>query len=162
MTEHFQTLARYNRWMNARLYDAAARLSDADRKADRAAFFRSIHGTLNHLLLTDRLWMARFTGATYPVGSLGDELYSDFGELARARVAEDARIERWVADPTDAELTADLEYFSQVNPEPRRHVLWFALDHFFNHQTHHRGQVTTLLYQCGIDPRITDLIGVRK
>lgn len=158
MIEHVRAMARYNVWMNERLYDACSRLSDADRKRDLGAYFKSIHGTLNHILLADRIWMSRFEGSGYEFDSLRDELYADFDELRRARTAEDERIESWVGGLSSSDLQRELSYVSKLRPIPRRYPLWFALSHFFNHQTHHRGQVTTLLMQLGIDPGVTDLI----
>jgi uncharacterized damage-inducible protein DinB len=156
--EWARTFASYNRWMNERLYACSAGLSDSDRKRDRGAFFRSIHGTLNHGLHGDRLWMARFTGKEYRVESLDEELYSDFVELQRERAATDAAIDAYAAGLDDAALAGTLRYRSVVNPAPRELPLWLALTHFFNHQTHHRGQLTTLLHQAGVDPGVTDLI----
>jgi uncharacterized damage-inducible protein DinB len=153
-----RTMASYNRWMNERLYEFSARLADKERKRERGAFFRSLHGTLNHILLGDRIWLGRFFGKPYPVKSLDQELYSDFGELASERAATDGIICDWVDSLTDGELAFDMEYTTIANPQPRRHPMWIGVAHFFNHQTHHRGQVTTLLFQSGIDPGVTDLI----
>jgi len=153
-------LAAYNRWMNEHLYGVCAGLSDEERKRDRGAFFRSIHGTLNHLLLADRLWMARFTGTPFMVTGLDQELYSDFEALRQGHTRTDADIEAWTAGLSEAELSGRLEYTSVVSPRPGRCEMWLALTHFFNHQTHHRGQLTTLLSQCGLDSGITDLIGL--
>jgi len=155
---YVQTLARYNRWMNRKVYEACSGLPDEARKRDMGAFFGSIHGTLNHLLLADRVWMGRFTGAPFQVGSLDQELYADFSVLRNMREAEDGRIIEWVASLSPQDLEGELAYTSLVNPEPRRYPLWLAVSHFFNHQTHHRGQVTTLLSQLGVDVGITDLI----
>jgi uncharacterized damage-inducible protein DinB len=152
------TMALYNRWMNERLYEHCARLSDEERKRDVGAYFKSIHGTLNHLLLGDRIWLGRFTGKPYAVGSLAQELYPDFGELRAERRKMDAAIVEWTASLTDARFDGDLSYTSVVNPQPRSYPFWFAASQFFNHQTHHRGQLTTLLSQRGIDPGVTDLI----
>ena len=156
--EYARAMARYNRWMNERLYACCARLTDAERKADMRAFFRSIHGTLNHLLLGDRIWLARFAGREYRTASLAEELYADFDELRRERVQTDAAIEAWAAALDEGALAAELSYRSFVDPAPRRCALWLAATHFFNHQTHHRGQLTTLLFQRGIDPGVTDLV----
>ncbi|MGH8706421.1 MAG: DinB family protein [Burkholderiales bacterium] len=153
-----QTMAAYNRWMNARLYECCARLSDEERKRDAGAFFKSIHGTLNHLLLGDRIWLGRFVGKPFVVQSLDQELYADFGELRAERVKTDAAIDEWLSSLSESDFEADLSYTSVVNPQPRRYPLWFAVTHFFNHQTHHRGQLTTLLSQRGMDPGVTDLI----
>jgi uncharacterized damage-inducible protein DinB len=153
-----KSMARYNAWMNERLYELCARLPDEERKRDAGAFFKSIHGTLNHLLLGDRLWLGRFTGKPYDVGSLSQELCSDFEVLRQERKMTDAAIEAWAAGLQEEELLRELRWSSVVNPMPRRSPLWFAIVHFFNHQTHHRGQVTTLLTQRGVDPGVTDLI----
>ena len=156
--EYARTMARYNRWMNGKLYDCAGGLDDASRKADMGAFFKSIHGTLNHLLLADRVWMGRFTGELFLPCSLADELYADFDTLRREREATDDAIGQYMARLDDARLAAPLHYTSITNPAPRTIPLALALAHFFNHQTHHRGQVTTLLMQRGIDPGVTDLM----
>jgi uncharacterized damage-inducible protein DinB len=144
--------------MNERLYACSEGLSDAERKRDRGAFFRSIHGTLNHGLHGDRLWMARFTGEEYEVRSLDEELYADFDELRRERAATDEAIERYARDLGASDLGGTLRFTSVVKAAPREFPLWIALTHFFNHQTHHRGQLTTLLHQAGVDPGVTDLI----
>jgi len=169
----YTTLARYNRWMNERLYTVAGELTDEERKRDLHAFFRSVHGTLNHLLLADRAWLARFTGdgelATVMASSgdrialrsLDQELFADFGDLRRVRRETDACIETWVAALTSERLAATLAY-KDSKGNRHEHPLWWAVSHFFNHQTHHRGQVTTLLFQLGRDPGVTDLIAMLR
>ncbi|HET9653148.1 MAG TPA: DinB family protein [Usitatibacter sp.] len=156
--EYARMMARYNRWMNERLYECCARLADEQRKRDTGAFFRSIHGTLNHLLLGDRVWLGRFVGPEFRPKSLAEELYADFTELRAERAKTDDAIDAWVATLSDAGLRGDLTYTSIVNPAPRRYPMGVAVAHFFNHQTHHRGQLTALLMQQGIDPGVTDLI----
>ena len=158
--EYARTLARYNRWMNGKLYESAAALDDASRKVDTGAFFKSIHGTLNHILLADRVWMGRFVGPAFVPQSLAQELYADFAELRREREKTDRDIDAYVATLDDAKLGGILRYTSISRPAPQEKALGFALAHFFNHQTHHRGQVTTLLMQRGIDPGVTDLIAM--
>ena len=165
----YRSLAHYNTRMNRRLYDHSARLPAEERTRDRGAFFKSIHGTLNHLLLADRVWMARFTGdrdrfasrdasgAVIEIQGLSQELYADFDDLRRERAATDAAIESWVDGLDPATLDAPLRYRTSSGAA-QEHALWWAVSHFFNHQTHHRGQVTTLLFQAGIDPGVTDLI----
>lgn len=153
-----RTLAQYNRWMNERLYECCSRLTDEVRKKDAGAFFKSIHGTLNHLLLGDRVWLGRFTGKPFTVTSLADELYADFAELRAQRVLTDEAISGWAEALTDGDFTRDLVYTTIANPQTRRSPFWLTVTHFFNHQTHHRGQLTTLLFQQGIDPGVTDLL----
>lgn len=153
-----RAMASYNRWMNKRIYDACSTLSDEERKRNVGAFFKSIHGTLNHLLLADRIWMGRFTGRPFGFKSLDQELYSDFTQLRAEREQDDNGIIAWAESLTEDDLSRKLSYTSAVNPLPRKYPFWFAVTHFFNHQTHHRGQVTTLLSQRSIDAGVTDLI----
>ena len=168
--DHYWTMARYNRLMNERLYAVASELSDEKRKRELGAFFRSVHGTLNHLLLADRVWLGRFMhdraafesldaeGRPIPfTGALDQELYADFTTLCRERAQTDVVIENFVEGLTPERLAAPLTYRTRTG-ERWEHPLWWAVSHFFNHQTHHRGQVTTLLFQLGHDPGVTDLI----
>lgn len=154
----YRTLARYNQWMNERLYDLCATLSEDERKHDMGAFFGSIHGTLNHILLGDRVWLGRITGPAFRVDSLRQELYADFPTLARERERTDAAIIRMATSLTPGDLEAPLTYRPMSGGPERSQALGLVLLHFFNHQTHHRGQITTLLSQLGHDPGVTDLI----
>lgn len=149
MTERYRMFAAYNAWANERLYDAAAKLSEADYRADRGAFFKSVHGTFNHLLVADRIWMHRFTGTGDAPRQLDAILFEDFNELRAARRAEDERISSYCDSLDDAKLAGDFSYRTIVNPKTVTQPLGPALDHFFNHQTHHRGQVHALLTAIG-------------
>jgi uncharacterized damage-inducible protein DinB len=160
--EWLGALARYNRWMNDSLYGVAAALSDEARKRDVGAFFKSIHGTFNHLLLADRVWLARFKGVTAPDGfmatgirSLDQELYVDFEELRRERALTDDELSAWVSELSRERLAAPLVFVRRG--KKHQAPLWWTVAHVFNHQTHHRGQITTLLSQQGCDPGVTDL-----
>jgi uncharacterized damage-inducible protein DinB len=145
MKARYLMFAGYNAWCNRRLYDAAAGLSDADYRADRGAFFKSVHGTLNHLLVGDRIWMRRFTGTGDVPASLDAILYADFVPLRATRQAEDDRIGAYIAGLTEADLAGTLRYRTVVRPQHIEQPLSPALDHFFNHQTHHRGQAHALI-----------------
>ena len=158
LAKQAQTMASYNRWMNDKLYAACAELNDEERKLDRQAFFKSIHGTLNHILLADRVWFGRFIGKPFQVRSLDQELYADFADLRAERGSTDQDIEGWAQGLTDEQLAGKLHWTSIVFPKPQVHDLWVCVAHFFNHQTHHRGQVTALLSQCGKSYGVTDLI----
>ncbi len=158
MKSHYLMFAGYNAWCNERLYDAAAKLSDADYRADRGAFFKSLHGTLNHLLVGDRIWMQRLTGQGKVPNSLDATLFDDFGELRAARRAEDARISRYIERLSDDDLKRTIRYRTLSNPADIEQVLAPALDHFFNHQTHHRGQAHGLLTAIAGDAPSFDLI----
>ena len=154
----FTTMAHYNRWMNERLYAVCAEIPDGERKRDRGAFFKSIHGTLNHLLLGDRLWLGRFLDRPFAVDTLDQELYANFDELRAERQRTDGEILDLSESLNEAALARDFRFTTVVNPGehvfPFRHVLL----HFFNHQTHHRGQLTTLIKQAGHEPGVTDLM----
>ena len=138
-------MAAYNRWANRRLYDAVAGISDRDYRADRGAFFGSLHGTLNHLLVGDLIWMQRFTGEGDAPRQLDAILYEDFAALRRAREALDQRIIRYAEALTDATLAGTIRYHSTRSPAELEQELAPLLLHFFNHQTHHRGQAHTLV-----------------
>ncbi|HKJ22765.1 MAG TPA: DinB family protein [Gammaproteobacteria bacterium] len=158
LINYAQTMSRYNRWMNQRIYDACATLDDEERKRDVGAVFRSIHGTLNHILVADRVWMGRFAGDPVEFRALDEELCADFTELRAERQKQDEGIIAWSESLTVDELNGELTYTSTVSPRSRKYPFWFAVMHFFNHQTHHRGEATTVLSQTGIDPGVTDLI----
>jgi len=145
MKAHFAMFARYNRWANERLYAAVRTLPDADYRADRGAFFGSLHGTLNHLVVADRIWMRRFTG-TGPVQTKLDEiLFDDLDALETERRAEDERIVAFVNGLSDEDIASTFSYRTITNPKDLTQPLAPALAHFFNHQTHHRGQAHCLV-----------------
>ena len=155
--DYCQLMARYNRWMNERLYGPCAALTDIERKRDRGAFFGSIHGTLNHLLWADRMWLGRFVGppCTYP--QFGADMFGSFDELRREREETDQAMLGWAGEVSAEWLAAPLVYTSVVDDKTRRLPAAIAAVHMFNHGTHHRGQLTTLLKQAGVDPGVTDL-----
>ena len=145
MLARYRMFAGYNAWCNERLYDAAAQVTDADYRANRGAFFKSLHGTLNHLLVGDRIWMRRFTGQGEVPPSLDAILHDDFAQLRVARRAEDERIGSYIGALSEDDLVKAIRYRTVVNPQTIEQDLAPALDHFFNHQTHHRGQAHALL-----------------
>ena len=152
-----QLLARYNRWMNERLYALVGQMPDTERTRDRGAFFGSIQRTLSHLVWADRIWLGRFTQETYREPGYGADLYRDFGSLAREREATDAAILDWTGRVADAWLRGPLTYTRGSDGKTVTLPAWIAVVHYFNHSTHHRGQVTTLMKQAGVDPGVTDL-----
>jgi uncharacterized damage-inducible protein DinB len=158
MKSIFEMLAGYNAWVNERVYDAAAALSDADYRADHGAFFGSVHGTLNHLLVGERIWMRRLSGEGPSPTQLDAILYEDFGELRAARATEDVRIIDYVASLTPADLAGTVRYRTISNPGNIEQELSMTLVHVFNHQTHHRGQVHGLLTRITNEAPSLDLI----
>ena len=158
MKQYFALLAAYNAWCNERLYDAATQLSDADYRADRGAFFRSLHGTLNHILAADRIWMKRFTGEGEAPNRLDAILFEPLAGLRAAREAEDERIARFIDSLSQEHLDAPVSYSSLVNPALITQPLWSVLVHVFNHQTHHRGQAHCVLTGLGADGPSFDLV----
>jgi len=149
MKAYFSMFAGYNRWANRRLYAAARALPDADYRAPRGAFFGSVHGTLNHLVVADRIWMRRFTGDGPVQKRLDEILFDDLDALEAARVVEDDRIVAYVESLTEPDLAATFSYRTIASPQDITQPLAPALGHFFNHQTHHRGQVHALLSAMG-------------
>jgi uncharacterized damage-inducible protein DinB len=157
--EYVRTMAAYNAEMNRRVYAAAGRLTDAERREDLHAFWGSLHGTFNHLLWGDLLWMARFAGWPRPEHGIkqSTQLHEDFSELAAVRARTDAGISAWAVGVDQAWLDDDLVWFSRATQREVRQSRTLLVTHFFNHQTHHRGQAHALLTHFGHDPGDTDL-----
>ena len=156
---YVRLMAEYNAEMNRRLYAAAAHLTDAERKADRGAFWHSIHGTFTHILWGDTQWMSRFDGWAKPeVGQKQSAgMVDDFATLRARRVRADADISAWADRVDDAWLAQDLVWFSGSAGKEMQARKGPLVVHFFNHQTHHRGQAHALLTACGQDTGDTDL-----
>jgi len=152
----FSTLANFNPWVNGHIYDAAAKLPDENYRMDCGVFFKSVHHTLNHILVVDRLWFARAKGTTADVKSLDQILYDDFASLREERMAEDNRIVEFVADLDEQDLVTVVPFVTTDGTagEMSRDLMLMTV---FNHQTHHRGQVTAMLSKFGIDYGSIDL-----
>jgi uncharacterized damage-inducible protein DinB len=161
LKQHYLRFARYNQWANRRIYAATALLAEDKLWRDLGAFFGSLMGTLNHVLVADTLWMARFTGEAAPAVSLNSVLHRDLPGLTRARDALDGRILEFVDGLDEARLTADHKY-STIRGEHFIQPLELLLTHVFNHQTHHRGQAHGLLSQLGEEPPPLDLIAFAR
>ena len=171
LTRHFILMADYNRWMNTRVYEAASRLNVATLHVDQGAFFGSVFGTLNHLLVADTIWLQRFSAhparfaalasiaALPPPRSLSEPLHADLAALWAARQSMDTVIVALCAEATESDYAQSLTY---ANRADQTFVRSFGplMQHFFNHQTHHRGQATTLLSQAGMDVGVTDLLAL--
>lgn len=162
MKSHFAMMASYNAWCNERVYDVAAQLSDEDYRADRGAFFKSLHGTLNHILVADRVWLKRFTGEGEAPNRLDAILFDTLSDLRRARRKEDERIVAYIDGLSEADLASVLRYRTISNPTDIEQPLPPVLMHFFNHQTHHRGQAHCLLTGFGLDAPSLDLIAFQR
>ena len=152
-----QIMANYNSWMNERLFAVCNSITDDERKRDRKAFFGSIHSTLNHVLYGDLAFMSRFTGDPVTVPELGVDLYDDYKKLWDVRRALDKRISDWAGTLDSDWLEQELTYTSKVDGVTRTVPQWVLVSHMFNHETHHRGQITTLLSQMGRDIGTTDI-----
>ena len=137
-------------------------MSEADYRRDVGAFFKSMHGTLNHLLLTDRLWLKRLTGEGEHPNELNAIIYEDRRALAAARADEDDRIVRYVASLDEAALDGPQNY-TTTSGKPFEQKRCDILAHLFNHQTHHRGQAHTILSICtGREPPQLDLLLMQR
>ena len=168
---HIALLASYNEWMNAKLYQAAGKLPSQELSADRKAFFGSLIGTLNHIAVADTIWLKRF--ATHPAThaaldpvrklrvplALNEMLFTDLQELIGYRKMLDEIIKQWAMALTDEDLAHVLSYSNMKGVPAKKSFLSLAMN-FFNHQTHHRGQATTLLFQAGVDVGVTDLLAL--
>jgi uncharacterized damage-inducible protein DinB len=152
---YYTAIARYNQWMNQNLYAVCEVIPEGDLTEDRGAFFKSIQGTLNHILVADRIWLGRFTKQPF-TAKLDAELYSDFSELRAQRELLDRTIIDWADNLTSEWLEAQLHY-TNSSGVTRMLPHWLLVTHMFNHQTHHRGQLTTLLNQMGYNSGVTDL-----
>jgi uncharacterized damage-inducible protein DinB len=156
MLDAFKLLARYNRIANERLYEQCGKLDLAEYRAQRQGSFGSIHALLNHILLGDRIWMSRFAGGGKTTPPLNTVLFESFAELSTARREEDAGIEA-LFDHVDSDfLTRPLTYTNSLG-KARADSAPIAVLHFFNHQTHHRGQVHVMLSQTAVQPPSLDV-----
>ena len=157
--EFLRTMAAYNSEMNRRVYDAAARLSEEERRRERGGFWGSIHGTLSHILWGDSMWMSRFDGWEKPVQGIKQSaaLHADFFALKNARAEADRRISDWAGRATPGWIKGDLTWFSGALGKEISKPKSLLLVHFFNHQTHHRGQVHAMLTAAGEKTGDTDL-----
>ena len=166
---HVVLLASYNAWMNPKLYEAAAALPPDEITADRKAFFGSLLGTLNHIVVGDTIWLKRFAthsgnhASLEPIRhspaplALDQVLFDNLPALWEQRQKLDCTINTWAASLTETDLECSLSYKNMKGVSAKKRFSSLVL-HFFNHQTHHRGQATTLLFQAGVDVGITDLL----
>ncbi|MAQ85184.1 MAG: damage-inducible protein DinB [Maritimibacter sp.] len=157
--DYCRTMARYNRWQNGNLLGEAEVLGPAARKADRGAFFGSIEKTLNHVLWADTMWMSRIDGWDKPRGSGAEstEFTPDWDAYKAARAVADQRIHEWAGRVEDGDLLGDLTWYSGILKTNVAKPFWLCITHFFNHQTHHRGQVHGMITAAKGRPGDTDL-----
>lgn len=158
MKRHFMMFAGYNAWANTRIYDAAATLSPEEWQRETGVFFKSLMGTLNHLLATDRIWLKRMTGSGDAPNSLDAIIYKDFDRLRAARQAEDQRIVEWLDALSETDLRGRFSYLTISELRTVSQRIAPALSHLFNHQTHHRGQAHAILTTLGKPSVALDLI----
>ncbi len=162
-SDFVRTMARYNAWQNKSIYGAASQLDDADRKKDRGAFFGSIHETLSHLLWGDQIWMARFAGTPAPSASSIQEsrsMIDAWSELTSQREAFDEKLLDWSDVVNEEFLNGELSWFSGALNKHVTRQTGMLVTHMFNHQTHHRGQVNTMILQAGCRLDDTDLFAM--
>ena len=169
--EYVVAMAAYNEWMNAKLYASAGGLSAEALALERNAFFGSIIGTLNHIVVGDTIWLKRFAthparhSSLDPVRELSDPaalnqcLFSKFDELLARRKTLDALMREWSTELTEDDLGHILSYRNMKGVAARKSFAGLLVT-FFNHQTHHRGQATTLLSQAGMDVGVTDFVAL--
>lgn len=168
LQSHVQLMAHYNQWMNQKIYDAAANLPEETLKENRGAFFGSILATLNHLAVADTIWLKRLSSIFPPaweleeakqlphIQALDTTLFTDLASLLDYRHKLDAMLQLLGNKAQDEALTTFVSY-SDTKGNQHNKPLFSLLMHIFNHQTHHRGQITTLFSQVGVDVGVTDL-----
>ena len=162
MKTHFAMMASYNAWANARLFRMAGALADELYRKEVGAYFKSLHGTLNHLLVADRIWMRRLTGLGDHPDKLNAIIFDDLSSLHAARVEEDSRIIGFVQGLAEPSFEEDLDY-RMLNGAPQRQPRREILAHLFNHQTHHRGQAHVILTILGVtEPDPLDLLIMQR
>lgn len=162
-TEHIKLLAKYNQWMNGKIYEACEGMDDQARKADLKANYKSIHSTLNYLLWADYVWLGRFTEGTalakdYPKGPIGVDLYDDWESLKAARQSMDDDLLAWSESVSPDWLAGDYSWHSVLTNKTISKPAWVLVSHLFNHQTDHRGQVISLLKQQDVSVGDSDLL----
>lgn len=162
MKAHFEMMASYNAWANARLFRMAGALGDELYHKEVGAYFKNLHGTLNHLLVADRIWMHRLTGSGTQPTKLDAILFADLSSLHAARTEEDHRIIGFVHSLAEPAFEEVLEY-RMLNGVSRRQRRREILAHLFNHQTHHRGQAHAILTVLGVtEPEPLDLLIMQR
>lgn len=162
-------MAQYNQWINKKIYHVCAELDQDNLTKNLGAFFGSILETLNHILVADIIWLKRFTNHPHnypsldyiqnirPPLALNQILYDNFHKLQVERQIIDNLIIQFSLELQEKNLDTFLDYQDTKGNFYKR-KLGFLIQHFFNHQTHHRGQITTLLSQLNIDIGSTDLL----
>jgi len=155
--DYVRLMAEYNVWMNERVYAACRGLSDEERKRDRGAFFKSVHGTLDHIVHIDRLFMSSLLGWGLTLGPLDQLVFSDFDALHTERVRLDQALLDYARDLQEGALAERRDSRNPISKRRRIMPRYLTIVQMFNHQTHHRGQLTTLLAQLGLDIGSTDL-----
>ena len=153
---NFQLLANFNTWVNTKIFSACKELDDTEYKKDRKAFFSSIHGTLNHLLVVDKAYIFRIEGKVHSLKSLDQILYENLFQLEEARIKEDKRLVDLVNNLSEESIHKEITY-NGFETGKTTYTINTILITLFNHQTHHRGQIHNMLSQAGIKPPQIDI-----
>ena len=154
---YYELMAEYNLWMDGKIYNICQEIPDKKRKKDMGAFFKSIHSTLNHIYFGDIAWLERLRNNKFTPRKIGVDIFDDFQDLQVAQEKIDTEILDWARALTPEALNESFDYVSNVEDFSRTLPRWVLATHMFNHQTHHRGQLTTLIKQLGYEPGITDI-----
>ena len=153
---NFQLLANFNAWANTKIIFSCKELDDAEYKKDRKAFFSSIHGTLNHLLVVDKAYISRIEGKDHGLKSLDQILFKNLFQLEEARIKEDKRLVDLINNLSKESLHKEIAY-QGFDKSKQTYTINLILITLFNHQTHHRGQIHNMLSQAGIKPPQIDI-----
>lgn len=168
--EHFILMADYNHRMNNQVIETSMHLSEEALTKDRGTYFRSIIGTLNHILVGDIIWLSRFSTHSDHYESLkaltklpkpqalDDVIFSNLSSFSKARNEIDSSLSLWLKyEVVENDFSQSLSYSNTKGIVSERNFGELVC-HLFNHQTHHRGQLTTLLNQLGLDVGVTDFL----
>ena len=171
LLSNLQLMSQYNQWMNQKVYRVAEDLGDEIIKQDRGAFFGSLLGTLNHIYVADVIWLRRF--ARHPkqyqslqqlptltdYKSLNQTVADDLKTLEALRQELDTIVIDWCQEIAPEDLEDNLEY-TDTKGNPYSKNFGQLIHNLFNHQTHHRGQASTLISQQGMDLGVTDWLAI--
>jgi uncharacterized damage-inducible protein DinB len=158
MKAAFVMYASYNKWANDLLLQECDQIPSEEYHHDLGVYFNSIHGTMDHQYVADKVWLYRFTGQGDPIDSLDEQLTGDLATLKEKRRLLDDRICSVIDQMQEKDFLRTIIYRTVRKPLVMQQPLGAALFHFFNHQTHHRGQVHAMLTQLGRTPAALDMI----
>jgi uncharacterized damage-inducible protein DinB len=146
---HFLMLARYNAWATRKLFEHVDALPEADYRRECGLFFKSVHGSLNHLLVAEHgIWLPRFAKGLSNQIALNTEVETDRA-LLREKLLDAVTHWRPLIIAWDAARFESTLDYTTTRGVPQSLPFAATLAHVFNHGTHHRGQITAAITTMG-------------